>query len=123
MSALYTHFSLNERIDAHSLYVVVGVQRKTVIDALGQYNHISLVHLDSDPSVLSIPYIKVPRTLEDISDFLRGVNVLLVKVFELQRYASGLISGISGSSRTSRSASFGLFPWQSRAPLLLTLVS
>lgn len=74
--------------NAHSLYVVVGVQRKAVIDALGQYNHISLVHLDSDPSVLSISYVKVSRALEDVPNFLRSVNVLLVKDFELQRCAS-----------------------------------
>ena len=56
-----------------------------MIDPCRQNNEVSLYNLDSDPFVISVPYIKITGPFLDQSDFLVAMDMLLKEYFKLKR--------------------------------------
>lgn len=54
-----------------------------MIDARGHNQQVARLHSDPDPSVLGVTDVEIARPLEDVTDFLVFVHVLVVEHFDL----------------------------------------
>lgn len=59
------------------------VERESVVDSSGEDNHVSLDYLDPDPLVSLVTNIKVAAAIQDETNLLVGVKVLLKEHLDL----------------------------------------
>lgn len=65
------------------LNIVGGVKSETMVNPSRQNNEITSVDVDSNPTVILIPHIKVATALQTIAYLLITMYVLCVKTLEL----------------------------------------
>ena len=56
--------------------VIALVTSKSMIDAFGKSDEVTLLDVNTNPLVFSITYIEKARSIQDVSNFLGIVNVL-----------------------------------------------
>ena len=64
------------RKETHHVNEIPFVTRKTMIDAFRERHEIALFDVDAHPTIFQITNIKETASVQDVSNFLRIVNVL-----------------------------------------------
>lgn len=65
------------------LNIVGGIKSETMVNPSRQNNEITSVDVDSNPTVILIPHIKVATPLQTITYLLITMNVLCVEILQL----------------------------------------
>ena len=69
----------------HGVDVIDFVAREPVINPLGQRHQIALLDMDADPSIERIPDVEESRSVQDVPDLFRVVDVFREKVLHVRR--------------------------------------
>jgi hypothetical protein len=69
--------------ETHRLDEIGFVAGESVVASLGQGHEIALLDPDADPLVLLVANVEISRTIYDVTDFFRVVDVFLEKGLDL----------------------------------------
>lgn len=65
------------------LNVVCNVQSEPMVYTSGEHNHVSFLDPYADPTVILVPYIKIPTSLQAVTNLFIRMNVLCKEALQL----------------------------------------